>query len=369
MSGANIGSEMAARMVAGRRAYAAAQEDSAGFTSDESIGRPAPAAPSQKRSAAARAAADYGGGASEGTGSEEDGSGRGAMRATFDDNSALEEPSRQRRRVGPHQKYTGLTQSEADQAHLAALAGTQTATTAAARPTPMALGDCPVCSERISSLYEEGQSRGANAKARSAMQQTIVDPYKLIFHTETTLRAYMDDEQLLPLLLQMHERLIERPATQNQIAHRKWTLADLQRHFDVRQPHILDPVREVRATQAAVRRAMYAVQPHVLERDPNQPAVMMVNKNGVAALNAMASQNAKLAMMIARMQTCAEQSVSNAIFSLVSTVQRSTDASGVDQALLRDPALAAGTMVMGETATQAPKDESVGADMYKISGF
>ena len=363
MSG-RMHSEMAARMAAGRRARAEALECSLEASLDDSVEEERIVRRS-KRAAAPSADHDISNGSEA---SVSDDSGHGAMRTTFDDDSALEAPARQRRRAASPSKYEHMTQAQADQAHLVAMAA-QRRLLAPPQPAAAPAGECPICYERITPLYEEAQTSGA--KARSAVQEKIINQHTLIFSTESALRGRMRDEELLPILLQLHQRLIEKPARENQLTHNVWTLADLQRHFDPRNPHIFDEVREIKNAQHLVRGAMHDVRPHVLEQDPNSPGSLMVCKAGVSALSNLAAQNAKLTSQLVRMQTAAEKSVSDAIFSLVSTVRRAANVNGLDQALLREPALAAGTMMTGETAVQSAvkDDKRGGVDMYKISGY
>lgn len=321
------------------------------------------------------------------------------MRTEIDDSDSMAELRARRQRSAndaePVRLYTNMTQSEVDQARLISMSKPggaiafplqPTGAAPAPRHAPLVPGGavaapfrtCPVCSERFESLHNESRARTAgdrSDKARTALQETIVNRYALIFSIETTLRVYLNDEQLLPLLLQLHQRMIEKPALEHGIAFQAWTMFDLQTHFNRYNPHIFDPVREVRVAQAMVREAMFAVQPHLIRPDPNMPGQTEVNRAAVTALSNLMTQNAKLVTTISKMQTCCgAESASSAIFSLVSTIQRLGGSGGVDEAVLHNPILAAGTMVTGGSATQATQTsknpiDNAGATMYNISGY
>lgn len=349
-----------------------------------------------KRSAAARHAHS----GSDGSSSSFDGSGHGVMRTEMADESGADDypvPARSRRRITPPaadddeqgaaQMYTHMTQSEIDQARLIAMEQgerhqQQPANQVRAPPPPQS-AECPVCHERFESLYNEargrassgdGKGRGRENKARSAVQQTIINRYAVIFSIESTLRGYLSDRQLLPLLLQVHQATIEKPARENQIKYQPWTLEILQRHFDPADPHIFDPIRELRINQACARRTMLDMRSYVIVPDPDNPGQTMVNRTAVNGLNTLMSQNAKMVAAIAKYQTSADEGVSNAVFSLVSTVRRLGNLDGIDEGVLHDPTMAAGTMQAGGNATTATQTGSgalvtAAASIYKISGF
>lgn len=375
MSGLQADMVARARALAARRAEAEYQ-----FSSDSSAqSAAAPAVGRQKRTAAQAHSG------SEASSSSE--SGFGVMRTELGDDSGADDyqiPAPARRRVEPPRQYTHMTQSEIDQAHLVAMAADERR---GAVPPPLAAPlagvaavephDCPVCCERFESLYNEARSRNAAAgrenKARSAVQQTIVNRYAVIFSIETTLRSYLSDRQLLPILLRLHQVTIEKPAREHQIKYQPWTLEILQRHFDPADPHIFDPVRELRINQHCARRAMLDMRAHLIVPDPNSPGLMTVNRTAVSALNSLMTQNAKMISAISKLQTSADESVSNAVFSLVSTLRR-LGGGTVDEDVLHDPTQAAGTMAVGGSATQAQATSSgalatAAANMYKISGF
>lgn len=370
-----------ADMVARARALAARQAELE-FSSDSSA--PPAAAPAVGRQKRTAAQAHSG---SEASSSSSE-SGFGVMRTELGDDSGADDyqiPAPARRRVEPPRQYTHMTQSEIDQARLVAMAAEERRSAAPPPPAAPAVvvpaaaepHDCPVCCERFESLYNEARSRNAAAgrenKARSAVQQTIVNRYAVIFSIETTLRSYLSDRQLLPILLRLHQVTIEKPAREHQIKYQPWTLEILQRHFDPADPHIFDPVRELRINQQCARRAMLDMRAHLIEPDPNSPGLMAVNRTAVSALNSLMTQNAKMISAISKLQTSADESVSNAVFALVSTLRR-LGGGTVDEDVLHDPTQAAGTMAVGGSATQAQATSSgalatAAANMYKISGF
>jgi hypothetical protein len=352
------------------------------FSSSDSSGAPLPA-PAIGR---AKRAAPHAHSGSDGSSSSD--GGHGVMRTELGDDSGADDyripaPSRRRHAEQSTRQYTHMTQSELDQARLVAMAaderrGTAPAEAAAvpAAPEPY---ECPVCCERFESLYNESRARnaanGRENKARSAVQQTIINRYAVIFSIETTLRSYLSDAQLLPMLLRIHQVTIEKPAREHQIKYQPWSLQILQRHFDPANPHIFDPVRELRINQHCARQAMLSMRAHLIEPDPNNPGMMAVNRTAVSSFNSLMAQNAKMISAISKHQSCADESVSNAVFALVSTVRRlGGNSEAADDDVLHNPTQAAGTMAVGGSATQAVTASSgalaeAASNMYKISGF
>jgi hypothetical protein len=309
------------------------------------------------------------------------------MRTELGDDSGADDyripaPTRRRYAEQSTRQYTHMTQSEIDQARLVAMAADERRG-AAPEPSPPPPAaephECPVCCERFESLYNESRARnaanGRENKARSAVQQTIINRYAVIFSIETTLRSYLSDEQLLPMLLRIHQVTIEKPAREHQIKYQPWSLQILRRHFDPANPHIFDPVRELRINQHCARQAMLGMRAHLIEPDPNNPGMMAVNRTAVSALNSLMAQNAKMIAAISKQQSCADESVSNAVFALVSTVRRlGGNSEAADEDVLHNPTQAAGTMAVGGSATQAMTASSgalaeAAGNMYKISGF
>lgn len=308
------------------------------------------------------------------------------MRTELGDDSGADDyripPALRRRHAEqPVRQYTHMTQSEIDQARLVAMAAEERGGAAAevvAPPAPEPY-ECPVCCERFETLHNDARTRnaanGRENKARSAVRQTIIKRYDVLFQIESMLRSHLGDDQLLPMLLRIHQVTIEKPARENQIKYQPWTLQILKRHFDPINPHILDPVRELRITQNCARQAMLNVRSHVIEPDPNNPGMMAVNRTAVSALNSLMAQNAKLIVAISKQQSSADESISNAVFALVSTVRRlGVDSEAIDEEVMHDPTQAAGTMALGGAATQAMVTSSgamadAASNMYKISGF
>lgn len=383
----------------------------AAATAEQLMPPPVPRVRQKRRSSSRRGTTNSGGDGvrSSSTSSDGDDLGFGTIRTDLHENSAADDfelPSPVRRRtadsvavpVAPeqaaattavqqppvvHQRYEHMTQSEIDQARLVAMAAEQRATrpplAVAQQPPAGGSANCPVCAERMESLYNEVRTQSAEGttrekKARSAVQQTIINRYAVVFNIERTLRGYLNDQQLLPLLLQIHQTAIEKPARENQIRYTPWTLEILQWHFSMTEPHLFDPLRELRINQECARRSMFAMQAQLIVPDPNNPGQSMVNRTAVAGLNALMSQNAKMIATIAKHQS-ADDGAANAVFSLVSTIRRLGDMSGgAEEDVLNNPLQAAGTMPVGGTATQVAQTSSgvllaSAASMYKISGF
>ena len=384
-------------------------------TSDMSAGAsiPAPAPPvsSHRRRRVRLSHSRSSGGSASG-----DDSGFGALRTDLSDgdDDPMDGQARSRRRIHPPPpppppppprsgagtfvgtRHIHMTQAEMEQARLVAAsvaaaaaapppppvpepAAAAAAAAAAPPPAPAALDSCPVCSEKFKSLYDVqggGRSGGGDraSKARSAVQQSIVDYYAIIFSVESTLNQYIGDDQLLPMLLKLHQVLVERRAREYGIAYVPWTLDMLRRHFDGSRPHIFDAMREMRSNQAYVKEAMAEMRRHIIEPDPDNPGFMTVNRTAINGLNAFVSQNSRLISTIAKLQGKGDESMVNCVFGLISTLQRIGDLGGTDERMLHEPQQAAGTMQMGGTATQGTVFSQTRATaatlaMYKISGF
>lgn len=309
--------------------------------------------------------------------------GGGVMRSEINEHSQSEDERQQARR----RRYTHTQQQQQplqpQQSNGNFGNGNNAAGAAAPRPDAhygaaiAGLGDnCPICNEQFEAQYEESRlkSNGTRqSKTRGAVQQLVVDRYRVVFSIEALLRGHVNDGQLLPLLLKVHHRLIEKPLLEQQIDFVPWTLPMLLRHFDPRNPHILDPLRTLRHRQNTVNRLVTDMEPFVFEPDPANIARRVVNAKVVSSLNTLIALDMKLLATIRKMQTEADDNIANAIFSLISTLSRLTAGDGVDEAVLHNPQIAAGTTIAEgsaiRTANNGTNMASVAANMYAMSGF
>jgi hypothetical protein len=222
-------------------------------------------------------------------------------------------------------------------------------------------------------VYDESRARsgggGQQTKARTAAQQLVIDNYRIVFAAESFMRAYMADSQLLPILLELHQRIIEGPLRAQNEFFIPWSLPLLKRHFDPRAPHIFDPVRAMRYSQSLVLQNMAQMNEHIFEPDPANPAHQAVNAKAVAGLNAFIEKNIKLVATLRKMQTENDENASTAMFALVSTIKRIGGLQGVDEEILRNPQMAAGTMVAAGSAIRTATNTNGQPSMYQMSGF
>jgi len=255
----------------------------------------------------------------------------------------------------------------------------------AAAPAPVAnaradVDNCAVCREHFSSVFDENRAlesaKGTTAKqskARSAMQSSVTDRYRIIFEVELVMRGLIDDNALLPLILKLHHDLIENELARHQIEYEPWTLRMLREHFDPVTGHVFDKVREVAHSLRLIKRTMGDVAARVTTVDSNNPALRTLDHRAAMAHNQLASTHARLVRELATLHAMKDENLADAVFRLVSAIERTEP--DIDR-LTRDPRAAVGTVTAGGDAREAARvqhnDASVAgsaAAFYQTSGF
>lgn len=248
---------------------------------------------------------------------------------------------------------------------------------------------CPVCSEQFRPLYETHKSVAAavdaqaagvkstakNANARSKMQGTASDRYGIIFTVDQALKGWLCDEQLLPLLLMLHKKTIEKPLRTFKIPFVPWTLPILKKHFDPRQRHVFDPVRSLVEDLKDVEREIRVL--NLRQRSfgsTTSPAEFkMDNDNSTLKLRYLDKKN-RLVKQLNDLLAKHDENKAAAIFALISAIKNVGNKDLQTQALMHDPKTAAGTLAAGgdmrNSAAHAGNNAlGTAADFYNISGY
>lgn len=244
---------------------------------------------------------------------------------------------------------------------------------------------CGVCREQLSSMFDDNRAQdeavdtgGAKstkkqAKARSAMQSSISDLYRVIFQVEEVLRGLIDDATLLPLLLKLHRDLIETQASDNYVDVVPWTIEMLRDHFHPVHGHTFDKIRETQHSLKLIKQTMCAVANSVTRPDPNNPAVQTVDHRAAAAHTSIASTHARLVRELANLHARKDERLADAVFRLISAIEKREPEV---ERISRDPRAAAGTVAAGgdtrDSVAVNQNDATVAgsaAAFFQTSGF
>lgn len=276
--------------------------------------------------------------------------------------------------------------------------GDRASSTSEARPVPappppvlpslgvLPAGGCPICFEQFQSHYNGNRTMRTSvdaaaagiqttvraAKANSAMQSNVTDLYQVVFKCEVILRGVIDDDdQLLRLILQLHQAIIEKPLKKRNIAYKPWDLLMLKQHFHPEKGHIHDEIRTKKKEKMRMINLMGVADSHLEEPDPDNPGQMKFNFQAAKVVIQASAHKVKLVESITKLIKAKEEDLPAAMFALRSQLARMTAA---DDEVVRDPRMAAGTMAVGgDTLRSANLSASTAIGsaqtMYRLSGF
>ena len=250
---------------------------------------------------------------------------------------------------------------------------------------------CPVCFEQFHLQFEllaqtqdaaavsSKSSKGvSDNKVKSAIMRRTADRYKMLFRTECVLRGQIPDEILLPLLLDMHQQMIERVLRKHpSIKFVPWTLRILQNHFNINNGHIFDPIRETVSDLKDTRKAIDDVKSRLKVPDPDNPAQMIIDHRSVASFERLSKRKEALVTKIIELHKSKEENLTDAIFTLVTEIARCNDGGANTTGALQimtNPRMSAGTTAVGgdtmrSTGKQASIASGTAFDFYAISGY
>lgn len=212
------------------------------------------------------------------------------------------------------------------------------------------------------------------SKAHSQLQQHIASRYVLIHRAETILRGVLGDEQLIRMILEMHQLLIEQPLTQfPQISFTPWTDAMLREHYDPRKKHFFDRIRTTTTELDRANRVMTVIEAYLQVPDPDNPGQRILDTRAASSLERWSVHKCKLAADLEKMNKEKEEDLAAAIFSLIAAIAAVLGVN-VAENVMRDARAAAGTVAVGGDALRSANIGSATAigsayDFYAMSGF
>lgn len=246
---------------------------------------------------------------------------------------------------------------------------------AVARPDP---NHCPACKVQFTHLHADnsrqqidtGTTKMSNAredKVRKAVVKNTTDRYRTIFNVESVLRGVVLDAQLLPLILEMHQYLIEFPCTKHGIPHSKWDLRMLVTHFN---EHTFDPIRILLRELKRIEEALTDIHARRIVPDPANPAQRVYDYRSATATHKLASAQHKICEEIVKYQRSKDDNLAQAVFALATAISKNKRESTVST----DPRMAAGTTAVGGDAARTVgklADAAVGSayNELAISGY
>lgn len=261
----------------------------------------------------------------------------------------------------------------------------------AVMPMPVALGNqtvCPVCFEqvaiehaRVQAMQAGGEIEGVSAramesirstKARTATVGSVTKRYEMLFSLYDALRVTTNNSQLYPMMLQLHQMLIEEPLRSVGEPYTVWTLVALRTHFHPVTGHVFDNVQHTKVDLASVISTLDKLEESLFVRNPANPAQDLPHTKAISNKVQLIALKQKLVDKLSRVAMSTAQDNKAAIFSMMTLVQGATN-DGARQ-LLQNPQAAAGTLQKGgDLARTAGKsrDTAVGTahDMHALSGY
>jgi len=212
------------------------------------------------------------------------------------------------------------------------------------------------------------------AKAQKAIRKLTTDRYAVIFRVEAVLHGLLSDEQLLPLLLKLHRRLIERMLRRYGMPFTPWTPAMLRAHYDPVNGHVFDKLRTTKHDLVEIRDVLSMLKSHMEEPHPDNPGRMKLNEQAARLYIKGMEHKLRLVKEIDRMIGEQDEQLSASVRSLISTIENGSTTQQQSAALTRDPRTAAGNMATGgdmRTSANQATSTAVGSsyDFYNISGF
>lgn len=251
-------------------------------------------------------------------------------------------------------------------------------------PGAGAVSTCPICREQFQSVFDDNRSMAEsvdarasgvkstarNAKARSAIRDLVTNRHKMIFQAESIVRGRMHDDHIIDFMLEARQRMIEDHLAAYDIPFVPWTAAALRAHFDPRNEHVFDEVREIKNELRSTRDAITRLERCCFLTDPNNPARMVYDPKAITALHKMAGHKMKLITALGKALRNTDEDVAGAMYAMTSALTQKTNDGAAE--MVRDPRTAAGTVAVGGDALRsAGAKQSVGTaqDMYNISGY
>lgn len=114
------------------------------------------------------------------------------------------------------------------------------------------------------------------AHATAASGSVVVDRYRFIFQFEEQARGVMNDDFIFAEMVWMHQDFIERPLERLGFPVVRWTEAALREHYDTRNGHTFDKVREVQNDLTQLRTLQNLIYTKCTTPDPGNPAQVSI---------------------------------------------------------------------------------------------
>lgn len=235
---------------------------------------------------------------------------------------------------------------------------------------------CPICEETMSFLFADQQalqqsaadessgnaSRTASAKrraellkslnARANLAQENQNQHKLIYEMEQTLRGEVRDKQILRMMLTMRRESIERDFEAFEIKYVAWTYEMLQEHFDPKNGHMRQPLREQLDEHETLRETFTMLKRSTKVPDPQNPTQEVPH---LRAIEIMLRTKKSLDESRDKIELQRQKSgnINDQLRGLVQAIERLRKDKSADS-LTTDPEMAAGTVAMaGDSRTTA----------------
>ena len=254
---------------------------------------------------------------------------------------------------------------------------------------PISPNYCPVCREQFTCYFEQNRqttnaaaaaagkksSKGVREeKVRSSIMKSTADRYKLLFRIECVLRGIVADEQLLPMLVELHQSLIELTLRKHpSIVFVPWTVRILSTHYNIDNGHIFDPIRQLMRDLARVNKAIDAVDSRYLVPDPDNPAQRILDYRALDRLDKLTKRKEGILVKLQELHSAKDENLTDSIFTLVSELTRRSRDSLQASQMTSNPRMAAGALAVGgdmmRSVTAQGGAVGTAEDFYMLSAF
>lgn len=248
-------------------------------------------------------------------------------------------------------------------------------TAAAASGVSAAQRDCPACQQWFRIQFEDhqnGRRQGSSASKRVQHAQLetgndVQEQYRRLFQIETLLRGQREDREIIQLMVAFHRERIEIPMRENGMECPVWTSSMLAEHFDVRNRHTFDKIRNLQIHLDQTRENAEAASKQCFFPDPNNPARKLINPRAVGAYEKLTKLHIAILDKMEAYQAEKGDDLASALFSVASAVR----GIGMREAVVTNPRIAAGAMERGgdmrSTAKKVSGMSGTQAEFYTTS--
>lgn len=214
---------------------------------------------------------------------------------------------------------------------------------------------------------------GAATRTKTAIvasEKSATDQYRKILEMSDLMSGIMNDEQIIDNMVIMYRKSIYEPLSKLGRPVELWTHDMLREHFDVRNGHIFDVIREARQDMLDTAEVARFAKQKCKMPHPDNPGLTVLDVKAANAFEKLQKEKRAGRAELTKLIEKKSDSLSADIRSLTAAIMALTDA----DTLLVNPRISAGTMERGGDAlrTVGKQVTATGGgqgSFYTLSGF